>query len=46
MKIITREKEVAQLHEIATSDRPEFVAVYGRWRAEKQLAFKSVFKAV
>ena len=42
-KLIGRETEIARLTEIANSDRPEFVAVYGRRRVGKTFLVRSVF---
>ncbi len=43
-KIIGREKEMARLTEFASSDRPEFVAVYGRRRVGKTFLVRSAFR--
>lgn len=43
-KIIGREREMARLTEFASSDRPEFVAVYGRRRVGKIFLVRSAFR--
>lgn len=42
-RIIGRDNELARLTEIAASDRPEFVAVYGRRRVGKTFLVRSAF---
>lgn len=44
MKIVGRVQELAALKEYALSDRPEFVAVYGRRRIGKTFLIKENFK--
>lgn len=43
-KIIGREEQLALLAEIAKSDRPEFVALYGRRRVGKTFLVRSAFQ--
>jgi uncharacterized protein len=43
MKIIGRQRQIAQLEDIIHSDKPEFVAVYGRRRIGKTFLIKSFF---
>lgn len=42
--IIGRKQEIAELNKLYDSDRPEFVAVYGRRRVGKTFLIKQVFK--
>lgn len=42
--IIGRKQEIAELERLYNSDRPEFVAVYGRRRIGKTFLIKQVFK--
>lgn len=42
-KLIAREKETALLKEYISSDRPEFIAIYGRRRVGKTFLVKSLF---
>jgi AAA+ ATPase superfamily predicted ATPase len=44
MKIIGREREIAELQRFAESGRPEFVAVTGRRRVGKTFLISSFFK--
>lgn len=43
-KIIGREEEIARLTNIASSNRPEFVAIYGRRRVGKTFLIKNLFR--
>ncbi len=42
-KLIGREQEIRQLKEYTTSDRPEFVAIYGRRRVGKTFLINRLF---
>lgn len=44
MKLIGRDKEIKELETLYTSDKSEFVAVYGRRRVGKTFLVKEVFK--
>lgn len=43
-KIIGRKEELAELNRLYNSDKPEFVAVYGRRRVGKTFLIKEMFK--
>ena len=42
-KLIGREKEIKQLNDYVTSDRPEFIAIYGRRRVGKTFLVNQLF---
>ena len=42
-KLIGREKEIKQLNDYVASDRPEFVAIYGRRRVGKTFLVNQLF---
>ena len=44
MKIIAREKELAELAKIYNSDKPEFLAIYGRRRIGKTYLIRNYFE--
>ena len=42
-KLIGREKEIKQLNDYVASDRPEFIAIYGRRRVGKTFLVNQLF---